>query len=134
MTDTTLLHVLELIAEIFQLCLNHPDLNEVAHRGLAQIVAELPPPIQPKTRVEKAIRDHITQQAKQNSRHLSFPPRNDLRMWAERLAKRHSLQFNPKEVKKKKQVIEWLSQHWETVEDGFFTMLDHPRMREKKRS
>jgi hypothetical protein len=134
MSGPRLAAAISVIADILSLCSSRPDLAEFAQDRLNEIVVRMVPPIQPKKRAEEAIHGHMVRMASQEGIILQFPSRSELRSMAERLAKWHKLPFNPKELKKKDQVLDWLGKNWDKAETGLYLMMDHSNRVSQNRS
>jgi hypothetical protein len=132
MTDPTLQETLALIAEILQLCHDHPELAATAQSRAAQIVSNCEQSIEPSNRAQAAIQEHLNELRKK--RKPINPPTLVYREIAEQLAKRHHLPLDAKTVRRKDELIHWFGQHWNLIEAEFFVALDnHPNSTGKKK-
>jgi hypothetical protein len=120
--DTGLQRTITLLAEILSLCNIHRHVTEFANARLAEICSAAASVIQPKVTAMDAIAKHLEEQKRE--KHPIRPQIKHYWMIANQLAKMHNIQFDLKRSCKKKKVMDWLDQHWDTVKDEFFVLLN----------
>jgi hypothetical protein len=119
-SNSPLRRVVNLSAEILQLCSTHPELSSICTNGLEAISKS----IHNSQRLASTneILRHIDERKEKGSPIQAKT--NHYRMIAAQLSKRHHIPFDRKRSRKRITVLEWLDDNWDTVRHDFFVLLD----------
>jgi hypothetical protein len=110
------------IAEIISLCMQRPDLEELARGKLAHIAGET----RPNGRAQDAIHEYRRRKAAEPGGHRSaFPQTSDIRTWAQQIAKLREIPFQRKEMRHLRKILHWLDENWDKVGSDFQILLDN---------
>ena len=111
-----------IIAEILVLCRDNPSLRKIASHGLSGIVAQFDGANEAKNIAQRTIDEYMARCRKNNvpSKHVTSV---ELRQFAVWFAKRRHISFEPKTIKRKEDLLAWLSDNWNEAENEFSNFL-----------
>jgi hypothetical protein len=114
-----------LIASLLRFCHAHPEHSPFAQSRLSEILSPFKrmtgSPSVPKNQVRREIEEHLAGLQPHKVIHLHSV---DYRSYARVLSKKHEIPSQATELKKKDDIMIWLSDHWETVKVDFFMLVD----------
>jgi hypothetical protein len=114
------------VAEILAMCKDNPSLAQVAEEKLEEILARFEladASMTPAARAQKEIDDFLADLRR--TKNMDIRPTSvhyrDFSRW---VARRYDLPLNPNRAKRKQDIIQWLSEHWDKVRSDLFTFFE----------
>jgi hypothetical protein len=114
------------VAEILTICKDDPSLTQVAEEKLEEILARFEladASMTPAGRAQREIDDYLAELRRTKSKDVRPTSVNyrDFSRWA---ARRYDLPLDPKQTKRKEDIMQWLSEHWDKVRSDLFTFFE----------